>query len=210
MEVSRQQQYYKTIIDFLDRNNVAYKTVHHEPTFTSEESARVRGVPLSTGGKALLLKIGDGNNDGNDNDNDNGNDNGNFALFVMSASLKLNSKAIKKELKSKGKAVSKNIRFATIEELAELTKGLVPGCVPPFGKPVLKIDHGGDDRGNGDAGDGKDDDDEYLKLYVDTSIAEENETIAFNAGSLTDSVIMSVQDYIRISAPTGIFTFSKR
>jgi len=195
MEVSRQQQqYYKTIIDFLDRNNVTYKTVHHEPTFTSEESARVRGVPLSTGGKALLLKIGDNNNNTN-----------NFALFVMSASLKLNSKAIKKELKSKGKAVCKNIRFATSEELAEITNGLVPGCVPPFGKPILKCINGGNDAGDGD----DDDDDEYLKLYVDTSIAEENETIAFNAGSLTDSVIMSVQDYIRISASTGIFTFSK-
>jgi Ala-tRNA(Pro) deacylase len=200
--LSRQQHYYKTIIDFLNRNNVKYKTVHHEETFTSEESARVRGVPLSTGGKALLLKIG-GNGVNNNNNN-------NFALFVMSASLKLNSKAIKKELKSKGKAVSKNIRFATSEELAEVTNGLVPGCVPPFGKPILKCNDDGDDNGNGDVGNDDDDDDEYLKLYVDTSIAEENEIIAFNAGSLTDSVIMSVQDYIRISAPTGIFTFSKR
>jgi prolyl-tRNA editing enzyme YbaK/EbsC (Cys-tRNA(Pro) deacylase) len=193
---SRQQQYYKTIIDFLDENAVEYKTVNdHERTFTSEESARVRGVPLSTGGKALLLKIGGGDN----NSGDNNDDAHSFSLFVMSASRKLNSKAIKKEFKSRGKA-SKNIRFATSEELAEITGGLVPGCVPPFGRPVLKLSNG----------DRTDDDDQYLDLYVDTSIGEENEIIAFNAGSLTDSVIMSVEDYIRISKPTGIFTFSKK
>ena len=175
-----QQQYNKCILEFLDGHNVEYKTVHHEETFTSEESSRVRGVPLSTGGKALLLKVSGDNNNNNNNK---------FSLFVMSASRKLHSKAIKKELKG-----TKNIRFATREELADITGGLVPGCVPPFGKPILKYNNG---------------DDEYLELYVDTSIAKENEIIAFNAGSLTDSVIMSVPDYLRISAPTKIFTFSK-
>lgn len=181
--LSRQQDCYNAIIAFLDRNHVDYKTVCHEETYTSEESARVRGVPLSTGGKALLLKIGDGEDSC-------------FSLFVMSASRKLNSKAIKKEFKSKAKAF-KNIRFATSGELAQITNGLVPGCVPPFGKPVLKYNN-------------KNEDAYYLELYVDTSIAEENETIAFNAGSLTNSVIMSVEDYIRVSSPTGIFTFSKK
>ena len=195
---SRQKYYFDKIVNFLDRNDVEYKTVHHEQTPTSEDAARARGVPLSWGGKSLLLKITGGDNDENDDV-----PNDQFSLFVMSASRKLNSKAIKKEFKKKGKAC-KNIRFATSEELANITDGLVPGCVPPFGKPILKA-------GNACNGDGDDDgnDDTYLNLYVDTSIAEENESIAFNAGSLTDSVIMGVQDYIRVSAPTGIFTFSK-
>eukprot|EP00533_Pseudo-nitzschia_delicatissima_P013111 CAMPEP_0197281558 /NCGR_PEP_ID=MMETSP1432-20130617/22930_1 /TAXON_ID=44447 /ORGANISM="Pseudo-nitzschia delicatissima, Strain UNC1205" /LENGTH=186 /DNA_ID=CAMNT_0042748375 /DNA_START=192 /DNA_END=752 /DNA_ORIENTATION=+ len=175
----RQQECYRSITAFLDQNEIEYKTVHHEETLTSEDSARVRGVPLSTGGKALLLKIDETIQSY-------------FCLFVMSASRKLNSKAIKKEFKKLDKPV-KSTRFATADELAKITNGLVPGCVPPFGKPILKI-----------AGDY----DVYLELYVDTSI-QENEVIAFNAGSLTDSVIMSANDYIRVSQPTGIFTFSK-
>jgi len=65
-------------------------------------------------------------------------------------------------------------RFATREELNELT-GLVPGSVPPFGEPILP-----------------------LPLYVDESIFS-NERIAFNAGSLTDSIIMSTADYRRLA-----------
>eukprot|EP00531_Pseudo-nitzschia_arenysensis_P013519 CAMPEP_0116121482 /NCGR_PEP_ID=MMETSP0329-20121206/3720_1 /TAXON_ID=697910 /ORGANISM="Pseudo-nitzschia arenysensis, Strain B593" /LENGTH=185 /DNA_ID=CAMNT_0003615297 /DNA_START=238 /DNA_END=795 /DNA_ORIENTATION=- len=178
---SRQQECFGAITAFLDQNNVDYKTVHHEQTPTSEDAARARGVPLSIGGKALLLKI------------DESSDRSYFSLFVMSASRKLNSKAIKKEFKNNNNKPFKSIRFATSEELAQITKGLVPGCVPPFGKPIFEYG-----------------DDSYLDLYVDTSIAEENDRIAFNAGSLTDSIIMSVEDYVRVAKPTGVFTFSKK
>jgi prolyl-tRNA editing enzyme YbaK/EbsC (Cys-tRNA(Pro) deacylase) len=64
----------------------------------------------------------------------------------------------------------------------ELT-GLVPGSVPPFGPPVLPF-----------------------PLYVDPSVFE-NERIAFNAGSLTDSIIMGIGDYRRLANPE-IFTFA--
>jgi len=77
----------------------------------------------------------------------------------------------------------KRTRFATREELQELT-GCVPGCVPPFGPPILS-----------------------LKLYLDRSILE-NERIAFNAGSLTDSIIMKVEDYMGLVKPKEIFKFS--
>jgi prolyl-tRNA editing enzyme YbaK/EbsC (Cys-tRNA(Pro) deacylase) len=66
-------------------------------------------------------------------------------------------------------------RFATPEELHDLT-GLVPGAVPPFGEPILS-----------------------LPLYLDASVLG-NDRIAFNAGSLTDSIIMSVDDYRRIAS----------
>jgi Ala-tRNA(Pro) deacylase len=74
-------------------------------------------------------------------------------------------------------------RFATREELYQLT-GLVPGSIPPFGHPVLPFD-----------------------LFVDESIGR-NQTIAFNAGSLTHSIQMSVDDYLRVAEPR-IFRFSK-
>ena len=71
----------------------------------------------------------------------------------------------------------KRMRFATPEELLEST-GLVPGAVPPFGPPVLPF-----------------------PLYVDESIVA-NRVIAFNAGALTTSIIMPVEDYLRIAQPT--------
>jgi|EP01082_Thalassiosira_pseudonana_P002281 Ala-tRNA(Pro) deacylase len=157
------------IVDLLDKVQIQYKSLHHEATPTSEDSARVRGEDLSTGGKALVLKFREESEDG---------DNG-FAIFVLSASRQLHTKAIKKEFKTK------NVRFATADELAELTDGLKPGSVPPFGRPVISLD-----------------------LYVDTSI-EDNEKIAFNCGSLTDSIIMNVMDYLKVSTPTKIFSFSK-
>jgi Ala-tRNA(Pro) deacylase len=77
---------------------------------------------------------------------------------------------------------AKKLRFASAEELLELT-GLPPGAVPPFGQPILPFE-----------------------LYVDESIRE-NAVIAFNAGELTTSLILSVEDYLRLAQPT-IFRFS--
>jgi prolyl-tRNA editing enzyme YbaK/EbsC (Cys-tRNA(Pro) deacylase) len=77
----------------------------------------------------------------------------------------------------------KKTRFATAEELKQQA-GLVPGAVPPFGRPVLPFD-----------------------LHVDRSIVE-NDRIAFNAGSLTDSIILAVEDYLSV-AGAEVFDFSK-
>src|ERR1700722_18865643 len=77
---------------------------------------------------------------------------------------------------------ARKTRFATPEELANLT-GLVPGSVPPFGQPVLPF-----------------------PLYVDPSVFA-NERIAFNAGSLTDSIVMQVSDYRRLAGPE-VFVFA--
>jgi Ala-tRNA(Pro) deacylase len=98
-------------------------------------------------------------------------------LSVLSASLKIDSPAIKAHFRAK------KLRFASADELLELT-GLIPGSVPPFGEPILPFE-----------------------LFVDESIRR-NERIAFNAGSLTDSVVMEVEDYLRVAAPV-VLEFSK-
>jgi Ala-tRNA(Pro) deacylase len=132
---------------------VSFREVHHEPTRTSEDSARARGEELRVGGKALLIKVDDV-----------------YRLFVLSADRKLDSAAIKRHF------AARKTRFATPEELADLT-GLVPGAVPPFGQPLLPF-----------------------PLYADPSVFA-NERIAFNAGSLTDSIVMPTGDYRRLAAP---------
>ena len=78
---------------------------------------------------------------------------------------------------------ARRLRFATPEELFQLT-GLVPGAVPPFGDPITPFE-----------------------LYVDPSIGQ-NERIAFNAGSLTDSLVMQAREYLDLAGAT-MFEFSK-
>lgn len=77
---------------------------------------------------------------------------------------------------------ARKTRFATPEELREMT-GLVPGSVPPFGPPILPF-----------------------PLHADESVVE-NDRIAFNAGSLTDSIVMPIGDYVRLAKPE-VFRFS--
>ena len=138
----------------LHEHGIVYRTVEHEPTLTSADSAKARGEELKVGGKALVVKTGD-----------------EFRLFVLSAACSLDSGALKRQF-----AVKKT-RFADAQELMQLT-GLVPGSVPPFGRPILPLD-----------------------LFLDPSILA-NEQIAFNAGLLTESIIMPVADYVRLAQPT--------
>ena len=79
---------------------------------------------------------------------------------------------------------ARRLRFASSEELFQLT-GLVPGAVPPFGEPITPFE-----------------------LFVDISIAQ-NERIAFNAGSLTDSLVMGAREYLDLAGAT-MFDFSKQ
>src|SRR6185312_9323290 len=113
-------QVFAQIRQMLSHAGVPFKEISHEPTHTSEESARVRGESLAVGAKALLLKTDDA-----------------FRLFILPADMQLDAKRVKQELKVR------SVRFATKEELFELT-GLVPGSVPPFGPPVLPCELYGD------------------------------------------------------------------
>lgn len=93
----------------LKERGVDFGVLRHQPVFTSEEAAAVRGVARSTGAKALICKVDD-----------------RFVMFVISADRKIDSKKVRQALGIRG------LRFATQEELKELT-GLPPGAVPPFG-----------------------------------------------------------------------------
>lgn len=137
---------------FVD-NNINFREVDHEPAPTCELSANARGESQHAGGKTLLLKDKKG-----------------FKLFVISAVLEADSKAIRKILRSP------KLRFATEEELLDLA-GVVKGALPPFGRPILPFD-----------------------LYIDESIFK-NEIIAFNAGILTKSFILKVEDYLKLIEP---------
>lgn len=151
---------FEKILELLQNERIPYQHIHHKPTYTSEESAEARGESLDVGAKALLMKVDDS-----------------YSLFVLSASKKIDSKKIKTLL------AARSLRFASPEELLEQTS-LVPGSVPPLGKPILPF-----------------------PLYVDQSI-EELPYVAFNAGSLSDSIIISGKDYLNLCNGT-LCSFSK-
>lgn len=108
------------IKELLNSKKIEYKISEHEPTPTSEDAARIRGVPLESGAKALVVKAGE-----------------KFLICVLSASKRLSIDKLCTLLKVK------KIRFASKEELIQLT-GLVPGSIPPIGQifnlPTL-VDH---------------------------------------------------------------------
>jgi len=101
-----------------------------------------------------------------------------FRLFVLPADRKLDSTAIRRQL-----GIRKT-RFASVDELNDLV-GLVPGAVPPFGQPILPFE-----------------------LYADESVGVENNKVAFNAGSLRNSIIMAATDWETIARPVR-FRFAK-
>ena len=94
-----------------------------------------------------------------------------FRLFVLPAHCKLDSAAVKRHFGVKA------LRFATADELMQLT-GLVPGSVPPFGPPILPFE-----------------------LFADETVGAEHGRVAFNAGSLTHSIVMVTEDWWSVAKP---------
>jgi Ala-tRNA(Pro) deacylase len=50
---------YKQIIQLLNEHGIIYQEIEHEPVFTSEQAAAVRGFNLHQGAKSLVLKTPD-------------------------------------------------------------------------------------------------------------------------------------------------------
>jgi Ala-tRNA(Pro) deacylase len=97
------------INEWLQQAGVPFAVLRHEPVYTSEQAAAIRGTALSSGAKALVVKAGE-----------------RFVLLVLPADRKLDSRKARDTLGVKA------LRFATREEVAQMT-GLQPGSIPPFG-----------------------------------------------------------------------------
>lgn len=145
---------FERLSELLTVAGVPFTVTRHEPVLTSEEAAAVRGAPLSSGAKALVVKAGDG-----------------FVLLVIPADRKLDSK------KARAALGQKSIRFATREEVAEVT-GLQPGSIPPFGSLF------------------------GLRTLIDPALGL-NSAINFNAGDHAISIQMSHADYVTVETGTA-------
>ena len=149
---------HQQITDLLRTNNCWFEEFTHEAVRTSEESAKLRdGYTLQQGAKALIVRAkipGQGKK---------------FIMLVMPGDRKFDSAKVKQLLGSK------DLRFATEQEVGEVTGGVKPGGVPPFGN-LFDLD-----------------------VVADQSLFN-NEKIVFNAGR-TSSIGMKSADYAQIVQP---------
>jgi len=145
------------ILDSLRQNNCWFETFEHEPVRTSEEAAKTRpGYSLHQGAKAMIVKAKGTQT--------------RFVMRVLPADLRFDNSRLKVLLQAK------DIRLATEHEVSELTGGVQPGAVPPFGNLFR------------------------LEVVADHKLFG-NEKIVFNAGDRSFSVAMRAEDYKRIVDP---------
>lgn len=100
----------KNVVRMLEEKGIEYKMTEHDAVYTSEEAAKVRGVDLKQGVKAMVLKTKEGG----------------FIMVLLPADQRVDMKRIAK-LEGTWK-----VRFASPDEVLELT-GCRVGAVPPFG-----------------------------------------------------------------------------
>ncbi len=147
------------ILDLLKENGCVYETFEHEAVRTSEEAAKVRPeYTLKQGAKAMIVrvKMSEANK--------------RFVMLVIPGDVKFDNKKVKSVFSAK------DIRFATEEEVEEVTGGVMPGGVPPFGNLF------------------------GLDVVADPGLFE-NEKIIFNAGDRRFSIAMKADDYRRVVEP---------
>ena len=135
------------IIEYLQSQDIPFEKLEHAPVTTSEAAAGERGSRLSQGAKAIIVKA-----------------NEQYYHLIISATERVDNKKLRKIIGSR------RVRFATSEELLELT-GCLPGAVPPFGNLF------------------------GLPVLMDEALLAE-ETVYFNCGSHTISLRMERADLV--------------
>ena len=149
---------HQQITDLLREHDCWFEEFTHAPVRTSEEAAKIRDdYTLQQGAKAIIIRAKIPN------------EGKMLVMLVMPADKKFDSGKVKVLLHAK------DIRFATEDEVEEITKGVKPGGVPPFGNLF------------------------GLEVISDASLYQ-NEKIVFNAGR-TSSIGMLSSDYKKLVQP---------
>jgi prolyl-tRNA editing enzyme YbaK/EbsC (Cys-tRNA(Pro) deacylase) len=147
------------ITTLLKENNLWFETFEHQPVRTSQEAAQIRtGYTLHQGTKALIIRVKFSKS------------NKKFAMLVIPGDVQFDIEKVKAAFSAK------DVRFASESEVAEITDGVQPGGVPPFGNLF------------------------ELEVVIDPSVLQ-NEKIIFNAGDRSFSVGMKSVDYQKLVQP---------
>ena len=148
------------IKSLIEENSMAFEYMEHAPVRTSEEAAKLRPeYTLSQGAKALIVRIKKRAGGGKF-----------FAMFIVPGDIKFDIK------KAKELFNAKDIRFATEDEVSEITNGVKVGGVPPFGNLF------------------------GLEVYADSKVLD-NDKIIFNAGDKRVSIAIDPADYAKLVSP---------
>lgn len=150
----------REIISLLDDHQIQYETFDHEPVLTSEQAAHIRdGYTLQQGAKAIVMRVRDKVDHAPY-----------FIMVVVPGDQKIDSQKLRRYLKSK------DIRFANVDEIAELTNGVQTGGIPPFGNLF------------------------GIEVLMDPTMTA-HERIVFNAGDRCFSIGMARIDYEDLVQP---------
>lgn len=167
---------HEELVAFIMKEAPSAKLFSHQPSKTSEESMEARHSASGervTGAKALLIKM-----DVKDKPDV-------FAIIILPGFSKLDSKAMKKELKEHVPGF-RSFRFATPEEMEQKARGMQPGKMPPFGRPIFP---------------------DIDLTFIDKAL-EEHKRIGFNVADFEKSIIMDMDDYLKIVTNDGMFQCS--
>ena len=154
------------IKNLLDQHQLDYKCFEHIAVRTSEEAAALRPeYTISDGAKALIVRVKFKEVPKESEKQ--------FIQIVLPGDAKFDTKKARSELNIK------DVRFALPEEVSEITEGVVPGGVPPFGNIF------------------------GIPVYVDKSLLENDEVI-FNAGDRSYSIAMKTKDWLQVVKPVVV------
>ncbi len=143
----------------LTEQGIEFETFEHEAVRTSEEAAKIRtGYTLKQGAKAIIIRAKESGKVKK------------FVMLVVPADRRFDTGKVRRN------AGLTDIRFATETEVGEVTGGVLPGGVPPFGNLFS------------------------LEVFADERLFE-NERIVFNAGDRSYSIAMRSSDYQKVVNP---------
>lgn len=101
---------FQKIVALLEKENIKFSICEHEPVFTSEQAAQIRGSSLKQGAKALVFYADK-----------------KPIMIVIAGDRKVDSKKVKSFYGIH------DLRLASSDEIEELLEGVKVGAVPPFG-----------------------------------------------------------------------------
>lgn len=101
---------FEKIKQFLNTNKIEYEVISHEPVFTSEQAAKVRGSSIKTGAKALIFQADK-----------------KPIMIVVPGDKKVDARKFKDKFKIK------DLAFAKPEEVEQIAEGVKIGAVHPLG-----------------------------------------------------------------------------
>ncbi len=173
---TQEDQTHTNLVAFVLSNAPSAKLYGHPASKTSEESMKARqnaSGEAVTGAKALLIKLDIKGRPTT------------FAVIVLPGFSKLDSKALKRELKERVIG-TRSFRFATPEEMERVANGMQPGKMPPFGRPLFP---------------------DITYTFIDNALLN-HDRIGFNAAHFEKSIIMPTQEWLGIVMHDGIFACS--